>query len=66
VGLIRFPQERCSEAQLHTEPCLILILPVIRIEREVPPLIGRRAGRRVERAFDQLRADIERYRPRNR
>lgn len=57
TNLIRFPQERCaidSRAE-PGNPCLILILPVVRIERDDSPLLGRRQTRRCRRAIDKLR-----------
>lgn len=66
ADMIRFPQERCSPEYSGTipgkarEPCLILILPVVRIERcdDEPPLLGRRQARRVRKAIDKLRDPI--------
>lgn len=42
--IVRFPQELCSQPVEQTEPCLILILPVVRIER-----CGEAGGRRRRR-----------------
>lgn len=48
------PARKWSAAERNELP-IILILPVVRIERCDPPLLGRRQTRRVRKAIDKLR-----------
>lgn len=53
----RRPGRKWSEADRNELP-IILILPVVRIEWDDPPLLGRRQTRRYRRAIDKLRDPI--------
>lgn len=60
--IVPFPQERCRRAfgDYRAEPAIVLILPVVRIERDMTMefLTGPRAGRRIRGSFDELKAAI--------
>lgn len=67
--LVRFPQERCSwpDPAVYSEPAVIIILPVVRIERAIEQcgairldaegirIVSDATDRAVQAFFDQLR-----------
>lgn len=65
MTVVRFPQERCGGGRAWTErdrseSCVILVLPVVRIDLDdgTAPLLGRRQTRRCRKAINKLTENI--------